>query len=125
MARSDYLFAAAVRQNALQTDELYGHLKEKLWFEGHWGFQYYMTELGGHALDMQQSDHHPGDYLALPLNNSNVHFPDVRGEQLYSYGPGFLTVMNMFIGAGFYSSAHGPLPFVFGQVPPDSVVVYH
>jgi 4-amino-4-deoxy-L-arabinose transferase-like glycosyltransferase len=125
VARSDYLFAAALRQSALQTHELYGHLDHKLWFEGHWGFQYYMAELGEQALDMDKSDHHPGDYLALPLNNSNVHFPDFPGRRVFNYGPGFLTVMNMFIGAGFYSSTHGPLPFVFGPVPPDSVMVYH
>jgi hypothetical protein len=28
------------------------------------------------------------------------------------------------VGAGFYSSVPGPLPFVFGQVPPEEVAVY-
>jgi len=28
------------------------------------------------------------------------------------------------VGAGFYASVWGPLPFAFGQVPPERVLVY-
>ena len=35
-----------------------------------------------------------------------------------------LTTFNQPVGAGFYSSIWGPLPFAFGRVPPESVSVY-
>lgn len=125
VARSDFLLASAVRQSALLTHERYGRDGQTLWFQGHWGFQFYMTELGGRIQDMQQSVLHPGDYLAIPLNNCNVNYPAATGEDLSAGEPRFLTTMNIYIGGGFYSSELGLLPFAFGQVPPENVMVYH
>lgn len=126
VARADFLLAAAVRQSALQTYEQYGRGPQTLWFQGHWGFQYYLAELGGQAADTKQFALRPGDFLALPVNNTNVHPPVGRGEgaKLQFDGPQLVTVQSAF-GAGFYSSVNGPLPFALGSLQPEYVLVYH
>ena len=124
VARSDYLLAAAARQCALQTRERCGRSGQTVWFQGHWGFQYYLAELGGQALDKRHPGFRDGDILAVPLNNTNLDPPAAPGNGFYVGGPRFLADMNLYIGAGFYSSSDGPLPFVFGHVPPENVAVF-
>jgi 4-amino-4-deoxy-L-arabinose transferase-like glycosyltransferase len=94
-----------------------------LWFEGHWGFQYYLQQRGGTPLDV--NDHHfqKGDFLALPAGNYGIGYEpdskttlDFRIVEL-SPSPGLAT-MNGAQGAGFYSHVDGPLPFVFGPAAP-------
>jgi 4-amino-4-deoxy-L-arabinose transferase-like glycosyltransferase len=124
VARSDFLLAAAARQSALQTRERFGHGGQTVWFQGHWGFQYYLAELGGQAQDRRHPAFRDGDFLAVPLNNTNLDPPAAPGDAFYVDGPRFLAVMNLYIGAGFYSSSDGPLPFVFGHVPPENIALY-
>lgn len=40
-----------------------------LWYEGHWGFQYYMEQLGALSLDAHDFQIRPGDLVAVPENN--------------------------------------------------------
>jgi 4-amino-4-deoxy-L-arabinose transferase-like glycosyltransferase len=124
VAWSDFLLAAAAQQCALQTHERYGHGGRTIWFQGHWGFQYYLAELGGRAEDLRHPALGDGDVLAVPLNNTNLDPPSVPRVGFRVDGPRFLTDMNFFVGAGFYSSADGPLPFVFGHVPPENVAIF-
>jgi hypothetical protein len=124
VAWSDYLFAAAARQCAVQCHERYGQSGHTLWFQGHWGFQYYLAELGGQAVDKRHPAFRDDDLLVVPLNNTNLDPPSIPRNGFKVDGPRFLSVMNVFTGAGFYSSAIGPLPFVFGHVPPENVAVY-
>src|SRR5208282_1984593 len=127
-ARADFQLATAVRQSARQVWARYGHATRPLWFQGHWGFQYYMNALGASALDSQRSVANPGDLLAIPHNNSNLfpldHQKITLRETLTFPGPSLLAIWNETLGAGFYASVWGPLPFVFGHVPPESVSVY-
>jgi len=128
VARADFLFATAVRQSAERTHAKYGRGRETLWFEGHWGFQYYMEKLGSKAVATRQSVAKQGDFLAIPLNNTNVYPPDRKYalllEVLSIHGPRWLTTTSDQVGAGFHSSVWGPLPFVFGRVPPERVFMY-
>jgi hypothetical protein len=124
VAQSDFVLAAAVRQSALQTSGHYRRDGQPLWFQGHWGFQYYMAQLGGVAQDQTRPGPRPGDFLVVPLDNANLRPPDVPGEELDFPGPRLLTTMNANLGAGFYTSQAGPLPFAFGQVPPEIVRVF-
>ena len=94
VAQSDFVLAAAVRQSALQTCRHYRRDGQPLWFQGHWGFQYYMAELGGVAQDQNQPEPRPGEFLAVPLDNANLRPPDAPGEELTFPGPRFLTTMN-------------------------------
>jgi len=95
-----------------------------IWFEGHWGFQYYMERHGGQAVDLEHPQCRPGDYLVLPSNNSSVVGvpPGLRWEIVHSLQPPscrWVTTMNRDVRAGFYADYMGPLPFVFGDVPPE------
>jgi len=132
-ARADFELAGAVRESARQVWARYGHATGPLWFQGHWGFQYYMDVLGASALDLEQSGANPGDHLAVPRNNSNIFDPNHFSakpqkltvcETLTVSGPSLLATWNETMGAGFYASVWGPLPFVFGRVPPEGVTVY-
>ena len=110
----------------------YGHdilqAGKLLWFEGHWGFQYYMESSGFAALDVQRSQIVPGNILALPENNTGIAPPNMdavaRQEKIEVHGPSYLSTMNVQVAAGFYASLRGPLPFAFGKVPPESVLLY-
>jgi 4-amino-4-deoxy-L-arabinose transferase-like glycosyltransferase len=128
VARADYLFAVAARQTAAQTFARFGDERKNLWFEGHWGFQYYMESFGFAALDVKQSPIKPGDILALPENNTGIAPPNAeataRQDSIEVSGPRFLTTMNVAVAAGFYASVRGPLPFAFGKVPPEKVFLF-
>ena len=124
VARADFLFAVAARQSAWQASERFGHSRHTLWFQGHWGFQYSLAELGGQALDMQHPGFRNGDVMVVPLNNTNLDPPGAPRNGFYVDGPRWLADMNLYVGAGFYGSADGPLPFVFGHVPPENVAIY-
>ena len=101
-----------------------------MWFQGHWGFQYYMEENGGKALDMNNSTILRGDIVITPSDNTNMfplpekNFFDLAGA--YKIAPSrWLSTLNTSTGAGFYSSRWGPLPFVVGSVPESEYIVLH
>ncbi len=129
VTRADYLLAVAVRQSVREVCAYHGSQPGKLWFQGHWGFQYYMQECGALAMDIKHSALKPGDFLALPANNTNLLPPDSKTITLLKTfdipGPGLLTTWNARTGAGFFfASVQGPLPFAFGTIPPERVAVY-
>ena len=128
VARADYLFAVATRQTAVETFAKFGKEQNNLWFEGHWGFQYYMESSGFAALDVQHSQIKPGNILAIPENNTGIAPPNpdatAKQEKIEVQGPAWLATMNVQVAAGFYASLRGPLPFAFGKVPPESVLLF-
>ncbi len=127
VARADCLMAVAVRESAQEVCNQRQPTDGTLWFQGHWGFQYYMEAGGAHPLDIKHSSLKPGDNLALPANNTslqpNLSRMILRGT-LFVAGPHLLTTWSQPTGAGFYASIWGPLPFAFGRVPPESVSLY-
>jgi 4-amino-4-deoxy-L-arabinose transferase-like glycosyltransferase len=100
-----------------------------VWFAGHWGFQYYMQGYGARPVDVRNfsSSFHAGDFMVLPKNNTN----------LFEIAPQFVTSQEVMelpmprraatmcpeLGAGFYSSVWGPLPFAFGPVTAERYTV--
>jgi hypothetical protein len=89
-------------------------------FEGHWGFQYYMEQMGATALDQMHFSLKPNQVIVIPLNNSYLFRPPGDLALWFQYegeSPHWLTTMNQHVGAGYYSDGWGPLPFVFGRVP--------
>lgn len=99
-----------------------------LWFQGHWGFQYYMELIGGKPVNMEGTSIKPGDLMLIPKNNTNVgkvnsdFFRHINRLQMES-SPWIATI-SVKLGAGFYSSLWGPLPFAFGRVPPEQYDLY-
>ncbi len=127
VAQSDFLLAVATRQSARLVCANYKSSAGNLWFQGHWGFQYYMEQAGAWALDVKHSRLRPGDTLALPMNN--VAFPlnmqnMVLQETFSGSGPRWFSTWNTPIGAGFYAASWGPLPFAAGRTRPEIVSVY-
>ena len=100
-----------------------------LWYEGHWGFQYYMEQLGALPVDALDFRIRPGDFVAVPENNARFAGfpPDVAFEKvavLELPNPSGAALLNWQLGAGFYSSYWGPLPFAFGPAPPERYVLF-
>lgn len=96
-----------------------------IWFAGHWGFQYYMQAYGAHPVDISNfsSNFHTGDFVVMPKNNTNLfeiapQFITSR-EVIELPMPGRAATMCPELGAGFYSSVWGPLPFAIGSVTPE------
>ena len=131
---ADFRLATAVRQTAQQAAAHRGDQKSELWLDAHWGMQYYLEALGGRSIDWRQSACKENDLVVIALNNptfvknpttleqdfKNIHLETV----LTSRGSSFLTTVQTCLGASYYSSHFGPLPFAFGRVPPEAVYVY-
>jgi 4-amino-4-deoxy-L-arabinose transferase-like glycosyltransferase len=128
VTRADFSLATAVRRSAQQVCAKYGSSGKTLWYQGHWGFQYYLEALGASALDIKHSRPKAGENLALPLNNTSLFPPKPEtasvGEVIVIPGPWLLTTWSGGAGAGFYAATRGPLPFAFNHVPPEDVVMY-
>ena len=91
-----------------------------VWFQGHWGFQYYMQLLGFQPVDFLRTDMQRGDLLVVPENNADAYIlPNsqlVASTNLLQINlPQPVSTMRWRNGAGFYSSFYGPLPFAFGR----------
>jgi hypothetical protein len=99
----------------------------ELWFQGHWGFQYYMQSSGASSLDFNQLHLQAGDLIATPSQNTNLRQLDLQKTaplETVTTPVGFcLATGSTALGAGFYGSSVGPLPFAFGPVPPEKVFV--
>jgi hypothetical protein len=125
---ADHSFSHAARGLAQQVATKYRRPAEPLWFQGHWGFQYYMQESGGSPMDFNSSPLKPGDIIVVPSNNTNLLPPAATKstllETITAKGLGMCATMDQVNGAGFYSSVWGPLPFSFGRRTPEKVSVY-
>jgi 4-amino-4-deoxy-L-arabinose transferase-like glycosyltransferase len=120
---ADFSLANSARAAAREIASSYPPGQHPLWFEGHWGFQFYMQQAGAKAFDVKSSQAAAGDIVVLPENNSNV-FPlsDERVESLaviVRQPNSLLTTMDRTAGAGFYAADWGPLPFAIGHVAPE------
>jgi 4-amino-4-deoxy-L-arabinose transferase-like glycosyltransferase len=121
---ADYRLADTARAAATEISRIYGRSSIALWFQGHWGFQYYMEKAGGRAIDINRPSLSIGDIMVIPGNNTNIYPPlqemGIPLQTLRFSPSGFLSTMNGQVGAGFYSQIWGPLPFVFGRIPDES-----
>ena len=129
VTRADVVLARAVRESARETCAKLHSDGRTIWFQGHWGFQFYMEQSGARAIDLANPALIPGDKFAVPVNNSNLRSPKLDlsapGEFIAVSKSRFLTTMDEFAGAGFYASLTGPLPFAFGAVPPERVAIFN
>lgn len=98
------------------------------WFQGHWGFQYYMESIGAKALDYNKSILQPGDIVIVPLNNCFIEKPPE--DRFHLVGKitlrpcRWLATMSKEAGAGFYIHLWGPLPFAIGTIAPEVCLLY-
>ncbi len=127
VAAADYSMALAPQVAARAVRSVYGNGPHRLWFQGHWGFQYYMQKNGASALDLQHLQLTEGDDIAMPSHNSNVYTlkePVAELETISVPVSGWLSTMNKDTKAGFHASLWGSLPFAFGPIPPQTVTIF-
>lgn len=115
---ADYTLANSSRDAAVYFSQKYSGPNRKMWFMGHWGFQYYMELRDGYPIDQHGSNLNPGDIVVVSVNNTNIFNIDSQSYGLLERGQlvpcRWLATMSS--GAGFYSNIWGPLPFSFGPV---------
>jgi len=128
VAQADFQEANLPRTATQSICAQYAGAPGRMWFEGHWGFQYYMQSAGAWPLDSDQLAFMPGDFLVVPEQNSNAKLIASRMVTLDKVftlsGLPWLAALNINLGAGFYASRWGPLPFAFGSIPPEKYFVY-
>jgi 4-amino-4-deoxy-L-arabinose transferase-like glycosyltransferase len=128
VAWADYQLANSARAAAIRIkNEFGGSPANAIWFQGHWGFQYYAETNGFLAFDSAHQLAHPGDLIVLPFNNTNlVSIPKETVERVTTIElPASCvdaTMRRPFV-AGFYMDILGPLPFAFGPVPAEKYYV--
>jgi hypothetical protein len=123
---ADLRFADTAREAASGMAKLTGPRANRVWFEGHWGFQYYAEQAGLRPLDFDRSAVRLGDMVVVPQNNTN---PVPLSEAAFSLLSAAEYVSlpwmaTMGSGAGFYSDVFGPLPFALGRVPAEKYKVF-
>ena len=98
-----------------------GNEKGAVWFQGHWGFEYYMQQQGLRPFDFEKCTLRPGDLLIIPENAAETsplpaEFAASSEELALPLRDPVIT-HDWRVGAGFYGSQFGPLAFVIGAVP--------
>jgi 4-amino-4-deoxy-L-arabinose transferase-like glycosyltransferase len=112
---ADYRLANTTRDAAAKIYSTYKQMSDPVWFQGHWGFQYYMQKAGAKAVDFNKPNFKTGNILVIPINNANMKPPSRERFTLVQKAPfstdSLFTTMSLYAGAGFYSDTWGPLPF--------------
>jgi 4-amino-4-deoxy-L-arabinose transferase-like glycosyltransferase len=120
---SDYRDADCERSAANFLQQRYASVAHPLWFQGHWGFQYYMQQWGAIIYDRGNPQVKSGDLVAGAFSDIQAYrFPDEQISmqdwlRLTSFP--FVGVSTLGGGASFYSSFGGPLPWIVNNVPPQ------
>ena len=127
-AWADYRLAEAARDAAEAVMRKADVAPARMWFEGHWGFQYYMEQKGARPIDWDKLSMGRDDVVVLPLGNSFlVPLPPDAFKLWFTHEGGtlpWLAVMSPACGAGYYSDAWGPLPFVICRTPAEQYQVF-
>jgi hypothetical protein len=127
--RADAAFAGLGRRAAadlIAPNVASGH---RVWFAGHWGFQWYAENAGGRILTLTPPYPVAGDLIVTSRNSEPgfailqmlaERYPTVshltRIEDREAGG----RIMNARLGAGFFSNGWGYLPWAWGDDPLDT-----
>jgi 4-amino-4-deoxy-L-arabinose transferase-like glycosyltransferase len=126
---ADCSFANTARSAAESICKKYSNPKKDIWFQGHWGYQYYMEQHGARSIDVSHLQFKPGDIIADPTINTNVRsIPQswvTIGDTLQISSPKYAVTMDPRLGAGFYADIFGLVPFTFGLVEPEIFIIYN
>jgi hypothetical protein len=128
VGKADCDLANTGRQAAQDLCAKYQLPRKTLWFEGHWGFQYYMERQGAQPLQRIFGLPNPGDMLVLPaqaVNFFDVSRDLVRLVDRLEYVPNpYCSTMSRSAGAGFYAAYAGPFPYSVGHIPSERYYVF-
>jgi len=120
VAGADYSEADASRAGARYFQKRFGRKQSQVWFQSHWGFQFYMEQWKAKPL-IQNAPIHSGDLVIIPSNNAD-YLPIPNGAvPVVEITRPIMPLAATFApatGAGFYSSVRGPVPWAFAQTAP-------
>lgn len=128
VAHGDVLSAKSARRAAKGIYQKYEAKSSPVWFEGHWGFQYYMQLEGAEPVDVRRTRIQRGQIIVLPFNNTNVEpLAEDKAEQIeaLAFRAGrFTSTVSVPVRAKFYAAfARLSVPIVFGPIPPDLYLI--
>jgi hypothetical protein len=120
-AQADYRFANSQRDAAYGVHQRFP-TKGTMYFQGHWGFQYYMELLGARPLEYLETKFTKGDVVVVPENNTFVDnlSNDLKINRMNIFAGGWLSTMNKFKETAFHSDSWGPIPYDFGLTVPET-----
>ena len=129
----DFAYASSQKKFAEWVKTRYLDAGEKVWFTGHWGFQYYMEKAGAVEENWPPQEMKTGDIFAVPAINTNLILPSYLTTKFKEVHE--ITIQNPFPfrlmgssdipnGAGFYSSVFGFLPYALSSGPLDKFLVF-
>ena len=100
VATADAGLANSARAATRAITQLTQNTGASVFFEGHWGFQYYMELSGARPVDLVAKDYRAGDFVAMPENNSNVFglLPGFRPADIRVIDmnmPRWITILNL------------------------------
>jgi 4-amino-4-deoxy-L-arabinose transferase-like glycosyltransferase len=121
--RADEVFAGLGRRAVEELVEPRVAAGDKVWFNAHWGFQWYAERAGAHCVTTSQPHPQRGDYVvSAEVTITGVPIEAFRGRELVATiaddAPGGRIVSSA-DGAGFYSNGWGYLPWVWSSRPVD------
>jgi hypothetical protein len=126
--RADAALAEVGRRATAELIEPRVAAGQRVWFVGHWGFQWYAENAGARPVTLTPPYPSRGDFLVVDLGGGTStplldmmanRFPQMNqvGHVLDSDPGG--RVMDAKLGVGFYSNAAGHLPWAWGTTPVD------
>jgi 4-amino-4-deoxy-L-arabinose transferase-like glycosyltransferase len=125
---ADYKLADTARLASRSFQNRFRNEPGTVWFEGHWGFQYYMEHWKAQPVDVHRSKILSGNVVIVPLGNTNVSrtlpVPTTGPPEQVNYPQFWLATMSPEMRTGFYSSIWGPLPWVFARIPPERYLIF-
>jgi hypothetical protein len=128
VAWADWKSALLAREVASSLNSQLTPRFKSIAFEGHWGFQYYMEQLGAKPLERDRMVLRRNQAIVIPLGNVCIFdLPEDHVEPIAAFDltpAKWLSTVNFRAGAGYYSDVLGPAPFVFGPAPPDRYLVF-
>jgi hypothetical protein len=118
LANVDHDFANAGRSFVESTVRPLKREGRAIWFEGHWGFQYYMEREGARPINLSGQNFRSGDPIVVPINNTGLaplNLPLERTVDRPISNPYSMHTIEARSQAGFYSSIFGRVPFALSR----------
>jgi hypothetical protein len=124
---ADADWAGGVRRTAGELAAKYQAEGKQVYFQGHWGFQYYMERAGAKAQDFRNPVPGASTIVVVPANNTNIEPRAIPGWQLLDVrketAGGGLYVNDPVSSAGFYCHIMGLLPLALAVETPDQYYI--
>lgn len=125
----DAAWANSIRVTSQRLMREYGNTSSgnTVWFQGAWGFQYYMQQQGAQKIQYDHFAVHAGDFIVIPMSGNNLSIPhQAEIQRVVEWRipvSQYVITMNLKRNAAFYSSVFGSFPYFFGSAE-DVYLIY-